>query len=429
MRVRLALFVDTMLMALGTIRVNKMRSALTVLGIVIGIMSIVGMTAILNGFNDSFRSMIQEIGPSTIFVQRFGIASFGAGREFRELLKRPSLTIPDMLALRREATTLKTVDIWLGAGPGQPQLERIFYRSERTRQLVVMGTTEKFAEISFLKVAQGRFFTESEVEHRRNVIVLGQGPYKALFPAVDPIGKVVRVGQHAFTVVGVVGPRPSIGGLNANQDDLAVIPYTTLQKSFGWDARRVRRNEFRPVTIVALPRDGVSREAAMHEIETIMRIRHGLKLNKENDFDLATQDVALKVFEQVTRYIYLGLVVISSIALMVGGIGVMAIMMISVTERTREIGVRKALGARRREILWQFLLEAVVLTGVGGVLGILVGISIGMAVSSFTSLPVSLSWQPFAIGLGFSSAVGIIFGMLPAMRASRLDPIEALRYE
>ena len=160
-----------------------------------------------------------------------------------------------------------------------------------------------------------------------------------------------------------------------------------------------------------------------------MRIRHGLKLNQENDFDIGTQDLALKVFEQVTKYIYLGLVIISSIALMVGGIGVMAIMMISVTERTREIGVRKALGARRREILWQFLLEAVVLTGVGGVLGIVIGIGIGYLVTTLTGLPTTLNWQPFAIGMGFSSAVGIIFGMLPAMRASRLDPIEALRYE
>ena len=429
MGVRFALVLDTMLMALGTIRANKLRSALTVLGVVIGIMSIVGMTAILNGFSDSFETMINEIGPSTVFVQRFGMASFGAGKDFKELIKRPNITVLDAEALKAQSTLLQTVDVWLGNGPGQSVMRRVFYRNQRSKRLPVLGTTEKFAEISFLTLEQGRFYTPYEVEHRRNVVVLGQGPAKALFANVDPVGKTVRVGSEQFMVVGVVGPRPSLGGMNMGVDDFVVVPYTTYQKVFNIDARRPRRNQFLSITVVALPKPDVPRADAIREIETIMRIRHNLKLNQENDFDIGTQDMFLKFFEQVTKYIYLGLVIISSIALMVGGIGVMAIMMISVTERTREIGVRKALGARRREILWQFLLEAVVLTGVGGVLGILIGIAIGYAVTALTGLPTSLSWKPFAIGMGFSSAVGIIFGMLPAMRASRLDPIEALRYE
>jgi putative ABC transport system permease protein len=167
----------------------------------------------------------------------------------------------------------------------------------------------------------------------------------------------------------------------------------------------------------------------MREVEQIMRIRHNLTLEKADDFDIVTQDAVLKVWDQLTGYIFLGLVAMSSIALMVGGIGVMAIMMISVTERTREIGVRKALGARRREILWQFLLEAVVLTSVGGILGIVFGASIGLSVHYFTNFPVSLPWWSFALGIGFSATVGIFFGMYPAFKAARLDPIEALRYE
>jgi putative ABC transport system permease protein len=428
-QVRLALWLDTMLMALGTIRVNKMRSALTVLGIVIGIMSIVGMTAILNGFSDSFESMINAMGPKTVFVQRFGMASFGSGKEFKELMKRPNITVLDAEALARESTTLQMVDVWLGAGPGRRVQERVFYKGQRSKRLGVLGTTEKFAQINFLPLEQGRFYNENEVQHRRNVIVLGQGPYTALFHNVDPIGKVVRVGREQFTIVGVMAKRPSMGGLGGEQDDLVAMPYTTYQKVFGIDARRAAKSDMRAITVVALPKDEYTREQAIQEIRTIMRIRHELKLNQEDDFDIGTSDLAKKVFEQVTKYIYLGLVVISSIALMVGGIGVMAIMTISVTERTREIGVRKALGARRREILWQFLLEAVVLTGVGGLLGILVGIGIGYLVTTLTGLPASLSWKPFAIGMGFSSAVGIVFGMVPAMRASRLDPIEALRYE
>ncbi len=429
MAVRLALFVDTMMMALGTIWANKLRSALTVLGVVIGIMSIVGMTAILNGFSESFQAMINELGPNTIMVQRFGIASFGSGADFRELIKRPNLTVLDALAIREQATTLETVDVWLGAGPGQNVMRRAFYRGARTKQLAVLGTTDQFAKVSFLTLQEGRFFNQNDIERRRNVVVLGQTPYKALFPASDPIGKVIRIGDEAFTVVGVVGPRPSMGGLNTGVDDFLVVPYTTYEKVFNVEARRPKKSDFLALTIVGMPKEGVTRTEAISELTTLMRIRHGLKLNQPNDFDIATSDLFVKFFERVTKYIYLGLVVISSIALMVGGIGVMAIMMISVTERTREIGVRKALGARRREILWQFLLEAVVLTGVGGLLGILIGIGIGYAATALTGLPTSLNWKPFAIGMGFSSAVGIIFGMLPAMRASRLDPIEALRYE
>jgi putative ABC transport system permease protein len=180
--------------------------------------------------------------------------------------------------------------------------------------------------------------------------------------------------------------------------------------------------------IAVVPREG-AREAAMQEVEALLRIRHNLKLDSPNDFDLATQDAVLKVWDQISQATFLALVVISSIALMVGGIGVMAIMMISVTERTREIGVRKALGARRREILWQFLIEAVFLTSMGGLLGILFGSGIGMGVHWLSGFPVSLPWWSFALGIGFSASVGIFFGLFPAFKASRLDPIEALRYE
>jgi putative ABC transport system permease protein len=185
---------------------------------------------------------------------------------------------------------------------------------------------------------------------------------------------------------------------------------------------------FRTAMIAVVPREGM-REQAMREVEAVMRIRHKLNLDQPNDFDLATQDAVLKVWDQISSATFLALIVISSIALMVGGIGVMAIMMISVTERTREIGVRKALGARRREILWQFLIEAAFLTSAGGLLGIVFGSSIGLIVHWASGFPVSLPWWSFAIGIGFSASVGIFFGLFPAIKASRLDPIEALRYE
>lgn len=425
-----ALLRETWSMAFETLRSNKMRSALTVLGVVIGVTSIVGMTSLIRGFDSSLRNSINSLGPNTIFVQRFGAVSFSSGASFTQLMRRPSLTVADKEAIERLATTIELADIWLGAGPPQPTVERVFYRSERTRTLPIMGTTEQYVNINFAKLALGRSFTQQEALHARPVAVLGYGPYEALFEkrGLDPIGKPVRIGASEYTVVGVVGKRPSLG-FGPSSDDFVIIPYTMWRKQFG--SERVRSGPFRgvPAMIAVLAREGVPREDAMREVESIMRIRHGLTLDKPNDFDLVTSDAILAVWDQISSAILLALVVISSIALMVGGIGVMAIMTISVTERTREIGVRKAIGARRREILVQFLIEAAVLTSVGGLLGVLMGSAIGLLVNVVSGFPVSLPWWSFALGLGFSASIGIFFGMLPAWRASRLDPIDALRYE
>ncbi len=437
MAVRFALFADIVTMAFSTLRVNKLRSALTVLGVVIGITAIVGMTSLMRGFDESLRDSIRELGPNTIFIAKFSGVSFAAGKEFKDLIRRPVLTVNDAKAIERDCPAAGRVDVWLGAW-GMPTRERAFYKNIRSKDLSVIGVSENYAEVNFLKVEMGRFFTQSEVQHRRLVVVLGNSPYKALFPNQDPIGKFVRIGSGVYEVVGVVAPRPSVGGFGTGQDEFAVIPYTTHQKLFGWQRRRgnihmggttADASTMQSAMIAIVPREGATRDAAMDEVEQIMRIRHGLKLDQPDDFDIITQDAALKVWDQVSQATFLGLVVISSIALMVGGIGVMAIMMISVTERTREIGVRKALGARRREILWQFLLEAVTLTSIGGVLGIAFGSAIGMSVHWLTGFPVSLPWWSFALGFSFSGSVGVFFGMVPAIKASRLDPIEALRHE
>jgi putative ABC transport system permease protein len=428
-----ALLGETAAMAFDTLRSNKMRSALTVLGVVIGVTSIVGMTSLIRGFDTSLRNSINSLGPNTIFIQRFGGLSFASGASFMDLLRRPLITTDDMHAIERQATTIGMVDIWIGGGgPGSPSVERMFYRGQRTRPAPVMGTTEKYVEINFAKMHAGRSFTEQEVARGRNVTVIGYGPYEALFAqrGLDPIGKQIRIGSVEYTVLGVVGKRPSPGGgMSLGQDDFAIIPYTAFRKQFG--SEKVRRGPMGGIfaMVAVLPKEGIPRDDAMREVEAIMRIRHGLTLDKPNDFDLVTGDAIIAVWDQISAAILLSLVVISSIALMVGGIGVMAIMTISVTERTREIGVRLAIGARRREILVQFLIEAAVLTSVGGILGVLMGSAIGLGVNLISGFPVSLPWWSFALGLGFSASIGIFFGMLPAWRASRLDPIEALRYE
>ena len=422
------LFREIISMSFDTVRTQTMRSALTILGILIGVTSIVGMTAIIRGFDESLRETIREIGPDTIFVAQFSGISLAAGEDLSALLRRPSLTPDDAEAIERQAPSIASVNLVLGEG-GPPTQSRLYYDGERTKSLNILGSTENYAAVFHIDVDMGRFFTLSELKHRRRVIVIGQTAYQALFPNIDPIGRTVRLDGQRYTVIGVLGPRPSPGGLNVGQDDFAVIPHTAYQKQFGIQVTRARRGQLRSILIAAVPGEDVTREDATRDVESVMRIRHGLRLDEPNDFDLMTQDSALRLWDQISQVTYLALVAISSIALMVGGIGVMAIMTISVKERTREIGTRRALGARRREILWQFLLEAVFLTAVGGILGIALGSGIGVAVHFATGFPISLPWWSYAIGVGFSGSVGIIFGLFPAVRASGLDPIEALRYE
>ena len=427
MKLRAALLREIGGMAFETLRANKMRSALTIVGVVIGITAIVGMTSLVRGFDRSFREMLEGLGPNTIFVAKFSGISFMSGNDFIDLIRRPNLTPDDARALER-LESVRFIDTMLGSGLSNSR-ERISYRGEETKRIQILGATEYFAQVGFIPLEAGRFFTAGELQHRRAVVVLGQTPLESLFRfTADPIGKKVRVAGEQYTVIGVMGPRPSPGGFNVGQDDLAVIPYTRYQSQFGVASLNWSGGQHRDVTITVVPRDG-QRAVALREIEEVMRIRHGLRLDEPNDFDLVTQDAMARIWQQTTQAVFLALVVISSIALLVGGIGVMAIMTMSVTERTSEIGLRKALGAKPREILWQFLVEASVLTLAGGVLGVLLGSGTGLLVHFISGFPISLPWWSFALGLGFSATVGLVFGMVPAIRASRLDPIEALHHE
>lgn len=422
---------EVVALALDTLRASKLRSALTILGVVIGITAIVGMTSLVRGFDESLRDSIRQLGPNTIFVAKFSGISLSSGKGFAELARRPNITKEDAAAIGKLAPSVGRVDTWMGAM--QEVQERVLYGGQRTKSLMVLGATEEFASVNFIILELGRLFTEAEVSRRRRVVVLGRTPYEALFAqgGIDPIGKKVRVGGLEYTVIGVFGKRPAVGSFNTGQDDFVLVPVTTHETLYGGRTARGPGGVIvgRSAMIALAPREGATRDQALREVEEIMRVRHRLTLDQESDFDLLTQDAILQVWDRVSGATFLGLIVISSIALMVGGIGVMAIMMISVTERTREIGVRKALGARRNDILLQFLTEAVVLTSVGGLLGIASGTTIGLSVHFVTGFPISLPWWSFAIGLGFSAFVGIFFGMVPAFRAARLDPIEALRHE
>jgi putative ABC transport system permease protein len=424
MAIRAGLLAEIVTMALGTLRTNKLRSFLTILGVVIGVTSIVGMTSLVRGFGDQLESLIRQLGSQTVIVAKFSIASFSSGKSFLDVIKRPNLTDEDADAIKDSAPSAGDVAMSIGDGPGA-QFERLTYGNLSTKRVIIIGSTPNFGEINYIPVSAGRTFSDVEADRRRQVVMLGWAPSQTLFPNTDPLGKRIRIGRNEFTVIAVFGPRPGV--LGGNPDDFVVIPLSTYDKFY--PPPRFRGYLLRFLMIAVAPRPGATQAQLMTEIEEVMRSRHRLRLDQENDFDILTADSILGIVNQFTRAILLALVVISSIALMVGGIGVMAIMTISVTERTREIGVRKALGARRREILVQFLIEAVVLTSLGGLLGVLLGSAIGYGVNAFAGFPVSLPWWSFALGLGFSSAIGIFFGMWPAVKASRLDPIEALRYE
>jgi putative ABC transport system permease protein len=404
---------------------NKLRSTLMIVGIVIGVSTLVGMTALIRGFDQSLRTLLKDMGPDTIFIMKLSGVSLLQGNDMKELLKRPNLTLEEATTIATQVISVRSVDVWLGVNTIQRQ-ERLSYGRHESTPMVVMGASGRFSEVSFAPLATGRFFTDSEVRRSRRVVVLGQGPSRSLFPSEDPAGKRVRIGGEEYTVVGTLAQRPNPAGMELRLDDIVVIPYTRYEAKYGIGSAD---DSLRDITIVVAPQGPELRARALLEVEEILRIQHGLKADQVNDFDIVTQDTALRIWDGLTQVTWIALIIISSISLAVGGIGVMAVMTMAVTERTREIGVRKAVGARKREILWQFLAEAGLLTSTGGILGVIVGTGVGLIVHFAFEFPISLPWWSYALGLGISTAVGVLFGTVPAVRAAAVNPIDALHYE
>ncbi|HUP19238.1 MAG TPA: ABC transporter permease [Gemmatimonadota bacterium] len=403
-------------MAVETLRAHKLRSFLTILGIVIGVTAIAGMTSLVRGLDEQIKGEIESIGADHLFLRKWAGRIITGEREFLRLERRPEITEEDAEAIAR-LPSVRTYDLFLGTGV-TPVNRELAYRNESVH-LDLVGTTHNYPEVFAADVTLGRFYTESEVRNRNRVVVLGAGVAEELFPHVDPVGKRIRIGGIPYTVVGVFAEEIILMS-GQSKDNRVVLPYTTFHRDFE------RGDPDFMMTIV--PQTGRVQDAT-DETTFLMRQRHGLRPAEENDFDIVDQESFLALWDQITGSVFLAMIVISSIALMVGGIGVMNIMLVSVTERTREIGVRKALGAKKRDILWQFLIEAAVLTAIGGAFGVLFGSALAAGVARLISFPVSLSVWSFVIGLGASAAIGIGFGLFPANRAANLDPIEALRYE
>ncbi|HEX9692202.1 MAG TPA: ABC transporter permease [Gemmatimonadales bacterium] len=402
-------------MATDAIRAQKLRSGLTILGIVIGVATVMAMASIVQGIRGQILNTIEVVGPTTFRILRFfSTTPLNPDALPREVRIRPVLQ-------PREADAIETLPeirysaLWLGL------FERLEHEGVRTQLTVIYGADERFMEILGGQIARGRPFTATEVRAGAAVVILEREVVEKLFGRLDPIGATIRVGGRPVRVVGVY-QKPENIFQPPGQEISAILPFLFTERAYRYD-------ETNSLVILVKPRDGVSVDEAMDAATVQLRRMRGLRPADPNTFDLLTSDQVLSIFNQLTGVFFLVMIVLSSVALMVGGIGVMAIMMVSVTSRTREIGVRKALGATRREILWQFLVEAATLTFIGGALGIAVGLGAGEVLKRLLGFETGVPVWSAVVATGVSIAIGLAFGLLPASRASQLDPVEALRHE
>ncbi|MDD5543703.1 MAG: ABC transporter permease [Acidobacteriia bacterium] len=404
---------EVLLLSLDTIRSNKMRSFLTILGVVIGVMTVIGMASVIEGLNRSFASGLSSLGSSTIFVTRLPQIQFG--NLTQEQRRRKFLVYEDALALKEDCPAVAAVSPLSFPGLVTSPAK---YGANQANGVQVRGVVADFMRIFDSPLDQGRFISDYDVEHRTNVAVLGSEVVDTLFPSLDPLGKTITWDGQEYVVVGTLQKVGSF--LGQDRDNRILLPFSTVRKYYP---------NRRDIFVAVLPTSQETMQTAIDQIIEVLRRRRHVRPDQDNDFDVGTSDSISELYHSITGGAYMVMLVISSIGLLVGGIGVMNIMLVSVTERTREIGVRKAIGARRKDILWQFLLEAMVLTGVGGVLGILVGAGISWLVNAFSPLPSAVSVIWVVIAFSVSVSVGLFFGLYPANKAAKLDPIEALRYE
>ncbi|MFN6560307.1 MAG: ABC transporter permease [Nostoc sp. ChiSLP01] len=401
-------FLESVQMAGKTLLSNKLRSALTMLGIVIGNASVIAMIGIGEGGQKFVQKQLESLGPNVLFV-------LPGNQE----TQRISFEVPKNLVLQDAEAIASEVPSVLGVAPELNRRQVITYRNRNT-DVNIIGTTPSFLSVRDFETDKGRFFSEVDIKRSNQVVVLGADLAEKLFGNSNPTGQQLRIGNTSFQVIGTLIAKGSSVG--ADYDEAAIIPITTSAN------RLVGKNSPYGIALdylVAAARDGNSVDAAEFQITNLLRLRH--KINGEDDFTIRTQKDALQTVGQITGALTIMLAAIAAISLFVGGIGIMNIMLVSVTERTQEIGLRKAIGATEQDILLQFIIEAVIVSAAGGLVGTAVGVSGILLVSALTPLDAGISTVAIATAVGVSGGIGLFFGVVPARRAAKLDPIVALR--
>lgn len=407
--------VESIRIALQALWANKLRSALTILCVVISIMSIIAVVSILGGMDVYVKEKVLEQGSNVFTLQRVNtweiLTDFD---KFLKSLKNPELTLEDMEALRAEITQADFVDAALDRG------ERVSVGRRYVDNFEIRGRTSDYPGIGDFPLIEGRHFSEVDMQQRRMVCVLGWEVAENLFRELDPLGQVVRLGSKHYTVIGVIEKKPAILGSNPNI--FAFIPITTYLKHFGTGRH----------TTVDIPVRTATMEtflSAQEQVRTVMRIRHKLKPTQEDDFYITTSETLVSLWEAISKALFGTLIGIVSITLLVGGIIIMNVMLVAVNERTREIGTRKAVGAKRSDIAGQFIVESITLTVIGGIIGIALGFFAAFLVAAFSPLPYQIAPWSIVVALFITLLVGLFFGVYPASRAAKLNPVEALRSE
>ena len=395
--------------ALEAIKTNKLRSLLTTLGIIIGVTTVISVISVITGLKQKIATSFSSLGANVLYIQKYPWVMGGAGVDWWKIRQRKNLGMEEYKALKEYGSSFTYV---------APQISNRFdvkRGDKKVDGVSVDGTTEDFPEIMNQQVKLGRFLSTDDIQYRRDVCVLGNDVATTLFPDENPVGKTVRINGRVFTVIGLLEELGELMG--QSMDNVAVIPYTTMTKFTG------RR---RSLTITVLAED---EDEAREEIRWILRRVRRVKEDEEDDFSINSAGALTRQFNQLTRALFIIMVGIAGISLVVGGIGIMNIMLVSVTERTREIGVRKAIGAKSSEILGQFLLESIMICFVGGFIGILLGFSLTKLISLTGNIPFGMPIWAILLGFGFSFIIGVFFGFYPARKAAALNPVEALRYE
>jgi putative ABC transport system permease protein len=391
---------------------NKLRSGLTFLGVILGVTSVMTIMSFLEGAVGEIEKALDSLGPSTFMVAKM-MSAFSED-EFLEKIKRRPISLQTAEVIERDCQLCELVS------PRLFDQARVSYEGQSLRRIDVMGGTSNFIDIVDIEVSLGRFHSPEDDLYKRNVIFIGDVVRETFFEGRDPIGKVIKLGGVKYTVIGVAKKRGTM--LGESQDDFVIIPLSSFMRQFGEPERRGTFLTIKAVSVEKLPE-------AMDEVRLLLRTLRKVPYNQPDDFDMETAESILERFNQFTLMFRLVFIGISGISLVIGGIVVMNIMMVSVTERTREIGIRKSIGAKQRHILIQFLFESVILTFTGGAVGVAIGYIIAQSVAGQLDLHIEPSALAIWSGLGVSTGIGLIFGIYPAMKAARLDPIKALSYE